>query len=453
MKSKVLICITVFTLVFSTACRNPYTGTSENGGGGSWGSPGGGSGGSGSNGGGNGNSGGTGSTGPDVNITVNTDVEFVNISGTMTKAVDAPSGATTSYQWAWFNNNTSAWVPLGTTRAIPIPTNLPFGVNIFRFTATVTAGVETTTVTEYKSVTVDIPMVRVTGGSFMRGQNLGLTNPLEQPLQLPIVSTTVSSFYVGIHEVTQGLFGAIMGFNPSHFQGSAFPPAPGERQERRPVDSVTWFEAIEFANRLSIITGLNPVYEINGERDPDNWLLIVPSLPPPGTATGAIPAPWNNVYFDQTADGFRLLTEAEWEFAAKGGTAGLGNPYSFSGSDNPNLVAWFSGTVGSPARTREVGRLMPNGLGIFDMSGNVWEWVYDWRDTVANGYTNVPNVPNPKGIPFPGGNAVRVARGGAFNSSAALNGNQDLRSTRRGDRTPLNIRASHMGFRIARNAL
>jgi hypothetical protein len=143
-------------------------------------------------------------------------------------------------------------------------------------------------------------------------------------------------------------------------------------------------------------------------------------------------AVWNAVEIVPGSAGYRLPTEAQWEYSAKSGNAG--GSFIYSGSDNPLAVAWFWNNSGDG--TREVGRLAPNGLGILDMSGNVWEWCWDWRDD----YTDEPKI-DPSG---PSLGFSRVIRGGSWND-----GEWSIQSVVRNDSWP-NNGDNNIGFRIVR---
>jgi len=171
--------------------------------------------------------------------------------------------------------------------------------------------------------------VRVDGGTFQMG-----SCPSGQNVT-PVRNVTVSLFYMSRHPVTQREWVQIMGSNPSGFRG-----------DNRPVERVSWFDAIEFANAKSLRSGLTPAYTISGSGE--------------NRTVG-----WN-----RGASGYRLPTEAEWEFASRGGTVCRGN-FRFSGSNTAGEVAWYNGN--SAGSTQEVGLLKPNALGLYDMSGNVRE--------------------------------------------------------------------------------
>jgi formylglycine-generating enzyme required for sulfatase activity len=193
------------------------------------------------------------------------------------------------------------------------------------------------TVTVVYEIT-DGGMVNVSGGTFDNGAS----------------DVTISDFQIGRYEVTQSSYLDVMGSNPS-----SFPIGIGT-----PVNQVTWYDAIEYCNRRSLQEGLAPCYsyDVNGT-DPDDW-----------------PEGWNSSQFNHTyvscdwnANGYRLPTEMEWLYAARGGSTD--DDYVYSGSDSLDAVGWFYGnSSGSP---HEVGIKAPNQLGLYDMSGNLWEWCWD----------------------------------------------------------------------------
>jgi len=222
--------------------------------------------------------------------------------------------------------------------------------------------------------------------------------------------------------------------------------AAGGDMNFRPATHVSRYDAIVFANRLSIMHGLTPAYEL-----PNQWPNPTSWSSDPNT-WGAVPQPallswdhrWNAARIAPgNPTGYRLPTEAQWEFAAKGGVTG--ETFTFSGSDNPSLVAWHH-SPGNPGHSdgspRMVGLLIPNGLGIHDMSGNVLEWTQSW---VENNWEH----PGGTRIDHPGG-AVSgtgfASRGG--NWSMIANG---VRSVHRHGGNP--SRRQHAeGFRLVRPA-
>ena len=198
---------------------------------------------------------------------------------------------------------------------------------------------------------------------------------------------TISSFYIDKYELTQSEYQAVMGNNPSRFTSVT----------NGPMERVTWFNAIEYCNRRSMQEGLTPCYSYGSSgTNPDSW-----------------PSGWNtnrdnhtNVACSWTADGYRLPTEMEWMFAARGGNQSQG--YTYSGSNNIDAVAWYWDNSGNTTHT--VGTKAANELGIYDMSGNVWEWCWDIYGSYPGGAQT-----DPHGATSGSG---RVGRGGCWLSNA-----------------------------------
>ncbi|GJQ32988.1 MAG: hypothetical protein HBSAPP04_18270 [Ignavibacteriaceae bacterium] len=215
----------------------------------------------------------------------------------------------------------------------------------------------------------------VEGGSFMMGSNTG------DPDEKPVHKVTLSSFFIGKVPVTQALWREVMGNNPSRFKG-----------DNRPVECVSWYEAVEFCNRLSRREGLSGCYK-EVEREKTG---LVGSLFGQKTKV---------MLYDFNANGYRLPTEAEWEYAARGGNKSRG--FKYSGSNDLDQVGWYDNNSGSA--TKEVGTKQPNELGLYDMSGNVWEWCWDWY---SNSYYSSSIQTDPRG---PNAGSNHVKRGGSWN--------------------------------------
>ncbi len=190
---------------------------------------------------------------------------------------------------------------------------------------------------------VSFVMVPVKGGTFRMGSNDVYDN------EKPVHSVTLSDYMIGETEVTQALWKAVMGSNPSYHKG-----------DNLPVENVSWNQCQKFISKLNSITHQR----------------------------------------------FRLPTEAEWEYAARGGSKSRG--YKYSGSDNLGSVAWYGDNSGN--ETHPVKTKASNELGLYDMSGNVWEWCEDWYDSYPSGSQTNPSGP-------PSGSS-RVDRGGSYGSGA-----------------------------------
>ena len=214
-------------------------------------------------------------------------------------------------------------------------------------------------------------MIQVQGGTFQMGGTQEMSDRWSD--ELPVHEVTLNTYYIGETVVTQNLWETVMGNNPSFFKGGD-----------KPVENVSWNECQTFISELKSITG----------RD------------------------------------FRLPSEAEWEFAARGGNESRHT--KFSGSDNIDTVAWYE--KNSNEKTHDVAKKLPNELGIYDMSGNVWEWCNDWYDI----YSAYPTT-NPTG-PYKG--MFRVGRGGCWSII-----NKYARNSTRNHYNP-GLKLSNLGFRL-----
>ncbi len=234
--------------------------------------------------------------------------------------------------------------------------------------------------------------VWVEGGIFRMGSDSGSRD------EKPVHTVILSGFWIMNTEVTQGDYRALMGTNPSYLKGDSLP-----------VEWVSWYDSVAYANKLSQKDGLIPAYTIiNG----------------------------TNVTWNKGANGWRLPTEAEWEYAALGGpkASGLATSTVYAGSSDAGSVAWYKGNSGN--KTHQVATKAPNVLGLYDMAGNAAEWTNDWYDSYSSDGQTDPSGAS--------AGAVIAVRGGEFNNEAL-----HVRSSAR-DTYPPSAHLFALGFRLVR---
>jgi len=265
-----------------------------------------------------------------------------------------------------------------------------------------------------------IEMVWIEPGTFTMGSSDSQDNNASPPHQV----TISKGFFLGKYVVTQEQYQAVTGVNPSYFNGGPtvsddnWPrePATGEIQGRRPVEWISWYDTVEFCNKLSERESLTSAYTITG-RSPATGYPIT---------SATVTVNWN-------ANGYRLPTEAEWEYACRAGTTTAYN----TGNTISDNTGWY--TNNSNSRTHEVGKKPSNAWGLYDIHGNVWEWCWDWYGDYASGAQI-----NPTGA---ASGSNRVRRGGCWE-----NDGRSLRSANRGSSNPNNLysRSPGIGFRLLR---
>lgn len=243
-------------------------------------------------------------------------------------------------------------------------------------------------------------------------------------------SVAISTFWICDHEITQAEYSSVMdGENPSNWTGDDLP-----------VEKVSWYDAIYYCNKKSIADHLNPCYVVGGKDDPSQW--------------GYTPHAGNSISGTITCDfsknGYRLPTEAEWEYAARGGKAGCESttPNSWAGTNNSaelGTYAWYD--TNSENKTHNVKTKTKNSLDLYDMSGNVLEWCWDRYNNAAtindDAYKVNGVVTNPAGA---SSGSLRVYRGGGWGFGANY-----CSVAGRFSVSP-NLRYDYLGFRVVRTA-
>ncbi|MCL1992312.1 MAG: formylglycine-generating enzyme family protein [Spirochaetes bacterium] len=280
---------------------------------------------------------------------------------------------------------------------------------------------------------LDMGEVRLGGGTFLMGSPPNEIGRQANEGQQRWV-TISADFWISETPVTQAQWVSVMGSNPSFHTT----PVPGEAQGRRPVEMVSWFDVLVFANLLSEQERFTPAYMINGSTDPVDWGPVPTGLSHPNFEA------WNAVQIVPGSTGFRLPTEAQWEFAARAGTTTAFSDGTQDWNDQAALdrIGWFNFNNGGV--TREVMQKEPNPLGLYDIHGNVAEWVWDRAGDPPTSQAQT----DPAG-PDSGNN--RVVRGGSWNTASATAPAPALtgRSAYR-DHPASFLRFSASGFRLVR---
>jgi formylglycine-generating enzyme required for sulfatase activity len=280
---------------------------------------------------------------------------------------------------------------------------------------TVTAADGVTTKDYWVTVTAEAPPAGQQTTNTVNGVSFNVrympAGSFQRDATLSNVTMITKGYWIGETEVTQELWQAVMGSNPSTFHTN---PENGESDgwKKLPLETISWYDALVFCNKMSIATGKTPVYSVKVGGQEINWAN--PTIPANSDAN------WNGAKMVAGADGYRLPTDAEWIWAAMGAdTAAPGAKNTtgwnkaFAGSTGNNNINNYSWSVDNPIlgmgnTTHEVGKLLPNELGLYDMSGNVWEWTWDWYSLYDSG-----TLTDPRGADW---GTYRVLRGQSWNN-------------------------------------